>query len=174
MSTESARHLTEEMVNNGPSIDGITALFVNRAHDALGYLKWDEYVHAELADPLRKLTDSERGEIAIGMREGGCSLRGISAVTGWSHSKVKYRVDGGAETGTTLGSDGVAYRAPSRRSFAQQVVMTAWASRNALEELAQLMADERFPDARSQVGSKVQHQLQFVNDESNRLLSHTS
>lgn len=156
MSRETALHLTEEM-RSAITVSGITALFLNRAHDALGYGSWAEYLNGELSKQLKKLTENDKETLVPQLREAGVSYRGIAALTGWSHTKVQARV-------------GARPRSMSGRPFRVTVVDTAWAMRNALEALNQDMHDPQFSDLDASVRSQVYTQLHFVHDGSNHLL----
>lgn len=135
MSRESAHHVVTEMIGF-PTGDGLAALWMNYAYDALGYATWQELVDSELRPALDRLSKHDRHELAVNMREHGCSLRSIATVTGWSHTTVQARVE----------PDGK--RAHRPRTYRAEVLDTAWKLRSAAERLGVLVTDDRFAKVR--------------------------
>jgi hypothetical protein len=93
MSRDTAAHMTAEQKNYGISSDGLVALFQNRGYDALGYGNWRDYLNSELRSEINRLSDSEKLNLAVAMRQAGLSLRAVSAVVKWSHTNVQARVN---------------------------------------------------------------------------------
>lgn len=115
LTAAAARQLTDEIrVDLSTTYDKITAAFVGRAWEALGYLSWHSYCAGEFADArMVRMDPVQRSEISADMRKSGMSTRAIGSALGVSHTEVQRSLPGGTDVppGPVTGTDGKTYPA---------------------------------------------------------------
>jgi hypothetical protein len=161
MSRDTAAHMTAEQKNYGISSDGLVALFQNRGYDALGYGNWRDYLNSELRSEINRLSDSEKLNLAVAMRQAGLSLRAVSAVVKWSHTNVQARVN---EVLAAMAPEPKAVppasKSPrSRKTYFSSVLDAGWAFRDAAEKLNELIYDDRFDAVREDIADQLESHL---------------
>lgn len=87
-----------------------------KAHEALGYRSWTEYVSQVFSDtPLMRLSRDERKELVGELAEAGMSSRAIAPVVGANYKTVQKDVRELVHSGPTetTGTDGKTYTRPA-------------------------------------------------------------
>lgn len=153
-----------------------------QAHAALGYGSWTAYVSAEFADVLPRLDREPRRELVAALAETGMSTRAIAPVVNASQRTISNDLSNVAhlasahsvaETGPegerdvpsvqsrppVTGLDGKTYTRPTpkttpRRALPDQFFDAAFDLSKAVDRVARLADDDRFPQNAEKVAAK--------------------
>lgn len=114
LTAKEARAVTERIKSKmGDLMSDIAKASVGRAHLALGYDSWEEYVKEEFGHAPLHLPRAERKAVSRVLKGQGMSLRAIAAATGVTHPTVINDLAGGQnlppEPVPVIGRDGKSY-----------------------------------------------------------------
>src|SRR6476646_10402709 len=106
MSPAGAEHVTLQIRSMmDPAWEYIAVAYQGRAHIALGYATWDEYVDDRLSDLRLTVPREQRGAVVQSLSRAQMSLRAIAKVLGVDPATVHRALGAGGHAGADVAED---------------------------------------------------------------------